>query len=124
MPGRAVCGYCFLAASGERGFCRLFRTLWIPPRLVLRRSREGIRGGVACGHGMAVPACGRCVCGGRPRGEVPPAGLPVVRRADDVLVRVPASCPGGGPLPEDLRAAAALSAVPGEPCAVAGVRAG
>jgi hypothetical protein len=32
----------------------------------LRRPREGIRGGVARGHRMAVPACGRCVRGGRP----------------------------------------------------------
>jgi len=28
---------------------------------LLRRPRGGIRGGVARGHRMAVPACGRCV---------------------------------------------------------------
>ena len=32
-----------------------------PGTPVLRRPREGIRGGVARGHRMAVPACGRCV---------------------------------------------------------------
>ena len=40
---------------------------------MLRRSREGIRGGVARGHRMAVPACGRCVRGGR-QAVTPPAG--------------------------------------------------
>ena len=49
--------------------------------------------------------------------------LPVVCRAAGVLVGVPALCPGGGPLPEDLRAPAAVRAVRGEPCA-AGVHAG
>ena len=53
---------------------------------------------------MAVPAAGRCLCGGWPRGGVPPPGLPVVRRAAGVLVWLLAACPGGGPLPEDLRA--------------------
>src|SRR6266487_448028 len=57
---------------------------------------------------MAVPAAGRCVCGGWPRGGGPPAGLPVVCRAAGVLVWLLAACPGGGPLPEDLRAQGAL----------------
>src|ERR1700730_8665888 len=73
---------------------------------------------------MAVPAAGRCLCGGWPRGGVPPPGLPVVRRAAGVLVWLLASCPGGGPVPEDLRAPAAVRPVPGEPCAAAGVHAG
>ena len=47
-----------------------------------------------------------------------------VCRAAGVLVGVPALCPGGGPLPEDLRAPAAVRAVRGEPCAAAGVHAG
>src|SRR5438034_10492787 len=72
------------------------------------RSRGGIRGGVARGHGMAVPACGRCVCGGWPPGGVPAPGLPVVPGSDGVLVWLPAACPGSGTLPEDLRPAAAV----------------
>jgi hypothetical protein len=65
------------------------------------------------------PWYGRARCRSMPpwlcwqAGGVPPPGLPVVRGADDVLVGVSASCPGGGPQPEDLRAAAALRAVPG-----------
>src|ERR1019366_2096298 len=35
---------------------------------------------------LAVPAFGRCVCGGWPGGGVPASGLPVVRRPDGVLV--------------------------------------
>src|SRR6184192_1683334 len=73
---------------------------------------------------MAVPACGRCVRGGRPRGGVSPPGLPGVRRAAGVLVRVPASCPRGGQVRADLCSPAALRAVRGEPCAAAVVRAG
>jgi hypothetical protein len=88
------------------------------------RSRGGIRGGVARGHGMAVPAAGRCLRGGRAGGEVSSSGVPVVCRAAGVVVGLLASCPDRGRLPEDLRAAAALSAVPGEPCTVAGVHAG
>src|SRR5213595_2573476 len=57
---------------------------------------------------MAVPAAGRCVCVGWPRGGGPPPGLPVVCRAAGVLVWLLAACPGGGPLPEDLRAQGAL----------------
>src|SRR6266516_4524524 len=76
------------------------------------------------GHRMAVPAAGRCLYSCWQAGGVPAPGLPVVRRAAGVLVWLPASCAGGGPLPEDLRAAAAVRAVPGEPCAAAGVRAG
>src|SRR5438034_105941 len=83
------------------------------PAVVWPRSRGGIRGGVARGHGMAVPAAGRCVCGGRAGGGVPPSGVPGVCRAAGVVVGVLASCPGGGPLPEDLRAAAAVRALPG-----------
>ena len=45
---------------------------------------------------MAVPAVGRCVCGGWPRGGVPATGVPVVHRAAGVLVGVSAVCPGGG----------------------------
>src|SRR5207302_9665185 len=85
---------------------------------------EGSGGGVARGHRMAVPAAGRCVCGGWPRGGGPPPGLPVVCRAAGVLVWLLAACPGGGPLPEDLRAQGAVRPVPGEPCAAARVRAG
>src|SRR5260370_30326935 len=73
---------------------------------------------------MAVPASGRCVCGGWPEGGGPPPGLPVVRRAAGVLVWLLAACPGGGPLPEDLRAQGALRPVPGEPCPAARVRPG
>src|SRR5260370_9183386 len=73
---------------------------------------------------MAVPAAGRCVWGGWPEGGGPASGVPVVRRAAGVLVWLLASCPGGGPLPEDLRAPAAVRPVPGEPCAAAGVHAG
>src|SRR6266480_7985370 len=94
------------------------------PAVVWPRSRGGIRGGVARGHGMAVLAAGRCLRGGRAGGEVPPPGVPVVRGAAGVVVWVLASCPGVGPLPEDLRPPAAVRAVPGEPCAAAGVRAG
>ena len=35
---------------------------------------------------------------------IPAPGLPVVCRAAGVLVGLPALCPGGGPVPEDLRA--------------------
>src|SRR5437588_12196671 len=73
---------------------------------------------------MAVPAAGRCVCVGWPRGGGPPPGLPVVCRAAGVLVWLLAACPGGGPLPEDLRAQGAVRPVPGEPRVAAGVRAG
>jgi hypothetical protein len=45
-----------------------------------------------------------------PRGWAPGGGaapgLPVVRQANGVPVRLLALCPGGGPLPEDLRAEA------------------
>ena len=58
------------------------------------------------------------------RRVVPASGLPVVRWAAGVLVWLPASCPGGGPVLEDLRAQAAVHAVRGEPCAAAGVHAG
>src|SRR5512135_1730666 len=92
--------------------------------LVWPRSREGIGGGVARGHRMAVPAAGRCLCRGWQGCGVPACGVPVVLVADGVLVGVPALCPGGGPLPEGLRAEAALRAVPGEPCAAPGVCAG
>src|SRR5512142_660440 len=73
---------------------------------------------------MAVPAAGRCLCGGWPGGGGPAPGLPVVCRAAGVLVWLLAACPGGGPLPEDLRAQGAVRPVPGEPCAAARVRAG
>src|SRR5450755_3511013 len=45
-------------------------------------------------------------------------------RAAGVLVGVPALCPGGGPVLEDLRAPAAVRPVRGEPCAAACVHAG
>src|ERR1019366_2904372 len=73
------------------------------PRLATVARRDPRRC-VARGHRMAVPAIGRCVCGGWPRGGVPAPGLPVVRRAAGVLVGVSAVCPGGRPVPEDLRA--------------------
>jgi hypothetical protein len=66
------------------------------PAVVWPRSRGGIRGGVARGHGMAVPASGRCLRRGRPPGGGAARGLPVVLRADDVLVGLPAVCPGRG----------------------------
>ena len=47
-----------------------------------------------------------------------------MHRAAGVLVGVSAVCPGRRPLPEDLRAAAALRALPGDSCPAAGVRAG
>src|SRR5271165_4109136 len=72
---------------------------------------------------MAVPVAGRCLRGGWPEGGGPSPGLPVVRRAAGVLVWLLAACPGFGPLPEDVRAAAALRPVPGESCPAAGVRA-
>src|ERR1035441_4217517 len=93
------------------------------PRLATVARRDPRRC-VARGHRMAVPAIGRCVCGGWPRGGVPAPGLPVVRRAAGVLVGVSAVCPGGRPVPEDLRGAAALRALPGDSCPAAGVRAG
>jgi hypothetical protein len=34
--------------------------------LLISDREKGIRGGVARGDRMAVPACGRCVRGGRP----------------------------------------------------------
>src|SRR6266436_5338588 len=73
---------------------------------------------------MAVPAAGRCLCRGGPRSAVPAAGVPVVLRAAGVLVWLPASCPGGGALLEDLCAAAALRPLPGYSCTAPGVRAG
>ena len=76
------------------------------------------------GHRMAVPACGRCLCGGRPAGGVSAPRLPVVPGADGVPVWVPAACPGGRRLPEDLHSAAALPLARGDACAAAGVRAG
>src|SRR6266852_5169621 len=79
---------------------------------------------VARGHRMAVPADGRCLRGGRPWCGVPAAGLPVVRQADGVVVGLLAVPPGGGAVPEDLRAAGALRVLPGQSCPAAGVRAG
>src|SRR5258705_13645061 len=76
------------------------------------------------GHGMAVPAPGRCLCGGGPAGRVPAPGLSLVRGAAGVLVGVPALRPRGRALRADLHPAAAVRAVPGDPRAAAGVCAG
>jgi hypothetical protein len=108
LPWRRPCG---------PGFCRLsFQREGSLLAFVWPQSRGGIRGGVASGHRMAVPAAGRCLCGCWPRGGVPAPGLPVVRRTAGLLVGLPTACPGGGPLPEDLRAPAALRALPGDAC--------
>src|SRR5258705_13028542 len=73
------------------------------------------------GHGMAVPAAGRCIRGGRRAGGVPAPGLSLVREAAGVLVGVPALRPRGRALLAELRPAGAVRAVPGNPCAAAGV---
>src|SRR5260221_3903781 len=100
-------------------------TYWIPPRLrLVTVARRDPRRCLACGHGMAVHAAGRCLCEGRPGGEVPAPAVPVVRGAAGVVVGVPALAAGPGSLLEDLRAAAAVRAVPGDARAAAGVRAG
>src|SRR5712691_12901910 len=112
------------AAPGEPGFSgpRNVRDPFSPR---LGRTREGIRGGVvARGHGMALPADGRCLRGGRPWCGVPAAGLSFVRWADGVVVGLLAVCPRGGVVPEDVRAAGALRVLPGQSCPAAGVRAG
>src|SRR5258708_8559696 len=45
--------------------------------------------------------------------RIPAAEVPVVRRADGALVRVPAPCVGGVPVPADLRPQVAMCLVPG-----------
>ena len=87
-------------------------------------ARRDPRRCLACGHGMAVHAARRWLCGGWARRGVPAAAVPVVRGAAGVVVGVPAPAAGRGSLPQDLRAAAAVRALRGEPRAVAGVRAG
>ena len=93
----------------------------IPPRLVLRRSREGIRGGV-----RPWPSYGRARCRSmrmrRPAVTVVPAsGVPVVRRADDVLVGVRRHVRGAGRCWK-IFVPRVRCPVPGESCAAARVR--
>jgi hypothetical protein len=75
------------------------------------------------GHRMALPAWCRCLCGGRPCRQGPPARLPRLRAANGLLARLSALGPLW-PHPADLGPAGHLPRVPGEPCAAAGVPAG
>src|SRR6266567_1936210 len=77
----------------------------------LRRSREGIRG--RC---RPWPWYGRARSRSMPTWRlavtwISPPGVPVVRRVAGVMVWLPALCPGGGRLAEDLRAQAAVRAL-------------
>src|SRR5258706_53678 len=125
VPGRALCSCCCRArpvrarivASPLECEGSLLAFVW--PRR--EKGSEAVSPG---GHGMAVPAAGRCLCGGRPAGRVPAPGVPVVRGAAGVLVGVPALRPRGRALRADLHPAAAVRAVPGDPRAAAGVCAG
>jgi hypothetical protein len=100
-PGVRPCS--FAMSAGSR--CPAGQDLAVPPNMrdpssprLAPIARRDPRRCVARGHRMGVPAAGRCLCGGRRPGGVPPSGLPVVRRAAGVLVWLPAVCPGGGPL--------------------------
>src|SRR5260370_6803785 len=88
LPGRARTAMILLSVPLRVGSLLAF--------VLVTVARRDPRQCLACGHGMAVHAAGRCLCEGRPGGEVPAPAVPVVHGAAGVVVGVPALAAGPG----------------------------
>src|SRR5258708_14992921 len=88
LPGRARTAMILLSVPLGVGSLLAF--------VLVTVARRDPRQCLACGHGMAVHAAGRCLCEGRPGGEVPAPAVPVVHGAAGVVVGVPALAAGPG----------------------------